>query len=158
MMDDPDIVIKDRLGLGATCFDEYAQRLLECLQRVPVIPAVQVYPAQVVEGLGFAAPVADGAVDRQRVQQVRLGLGIPAQVPAGNPGVAQGARQAALVRSLLVEEPRLVEVGQGLPGPGRALMRDADLVQGVGLAGPVGQRPVDRRGLLGRPAGPWCEP
>ena len=64
--------------------------------------------------------------------------------------MAQRIGHAALVRGGGVQDPCFVEIGEGLAGTGRALVGQAYLVEGFGLAAPVGQRPVDRRGVLGQ--------
>ena len=62
--------------------------------------------------------------------------------------MAQGIGHAALVRGGAVQNPCFVEIGERLTGTGGALVSQAYLVEGLGLASPVGQRPVDRRGFL----------
>ena len=55
-----------------------------------------------------------------------------------------------LVRGRAVEHPRFLEVGQRLTPAGHVQVGLAELVEGPGLTAPVGQRPAERRGLLGQ--------
>src|SRR5262249_61694012 len=62
MVDGADVVVQDRLVPRSAYLQEYVQRLLVGVERVPVTAGVQVNPAQVVEGLRLPAPVAGLAV------------------------------------------------------------------------------------------------
>ena len=79
-------------------------------------------------------------------------LRVAAQMPAGDPGVAQGVGHAVPVPGGAVQDPGLVEVGEGLAGAGRALVGHADLVEGLGLAR-AGRPATGRSPRLPRPGG-----
>jgi hypothetical protein len=81
---------------------------------------------------------------------VTHGVGVTPELPAGNPGVTQRIGHAVLVPGLVVDDPCFVEIGEGLTGTGGPLVGHAYLVEGFGLAAPVGQRPAERRGVLGQ--------
>ena len=62
--------------------------------------------------------------------------------------MTQRIGHAALVSGVVVQNPGFLEIGEGLTRTSGALVGHADLVEGFGLAPPVGQRPVDFRGVL----------
>ena len=64
--------------------------------------------------------------------------------------MAQRIGHAMLVPGLGVQSLRFLEIGEGLAGTGSALVRQAYLVQGFGLAAPVAERPVDHHGIPGQ--------
>src|SRR6266516_5989890 len=90
MVDGADIVVQDRLALRSAYLTEYLQGHLVGVERVPMVPVIKVYPSQVVEHLRFAAPVAGVPVERKRLVQVSICLGVAPQMPAGDPGMAEG--------------------------------------------------------------------
>ena len=118
--------------------------------RVPVKSERKLDPGQVVQGLRLAAAVADVTVQRQRPAQLLLRIGITAEPPGRDPGMAQGRGHAADVRGALVQGPRLVVIGESLTGPPRPLVGHAGLVESVRFAPPVSQRAVDRGCVLGQ--------
>ena len=64
--------------------------------------------------------------------------------------MAERSGHAVLVGDVEVQNPCFLEIGERLTGTSRPQVGHADLIEGVGLAAPVGQRPVDRRGVLGQ--------
>ena len=62
--------------------------------------------------------------------------------------MVQGAGDTALIGGVEVPQPCLGEIGECLTGPGRALVCQAQLVEGLGLASGVIQRPVDSSGFV----------
>src|SRR5208283_3368930 len=147
-VDAANVLVQDRLGLRAAYFTIYLQRLLVRVERVPVVTAVQMHPAQIVVHLRFPAPVADVTIERKRRPHVSICLAVTAQMPAGDTGMAQGIGHAARVRGGLVQNPGFGEIGERLTGTGCALVCQAYLVEGLGLASLVGERPADRGGFL----------
>ena len=147
-VDAADVLVQDRLVLRSAYLTKYLQRFLVGVERVPMVTVGQMYRAQIVVHLRFPAPVADVTIERQRLPHRCVGLGVTAQMPAGDTGMAQGIGHAARVRGGAVQNPCFLKIGERLTGTGGALVSQAYLVQGPGLAAPVGQRPVDRRGFL----------
>ncbi len=147
-VDAADVVVQDRLVLRSAYLTKDLQRFLIGVERVPVITIGQVHRAQIVVRLRFPATVTDVTIERQRLPHRCVGLGITAQEPAGDTGMAQGISRATRVRGSAVQQPCFLEVGERLTRTSGALVSQAYLVEGRGLAAPVGQRPVDRRGFL----------
>jgi len=87
MVDGSDAVVQDRLVLRSADHAEDPQGLLVGLERIPVVAAVEVDPAQIAEGLGLAPAVADAPVGGQGLPQVGQRLG-------GAPQVQQAIRNA----------------------------------------------------------------
>src|ERR1700719_3695581 len=73
-----------------------------------------------------------------------------AEMPAGDAGVAQGIGHAMLVPGCAVQDPRLLEIGEGLAVTAGGGVCPPDLVEGTRLTAPVTLGPVDRRGVLGQ--------
>src|SRR5215831_12217514 len=150
MVDGADIVVQDRLAMRPAYLTENLQGHLVGIERVPMMSVIEVYPSYVVEHLRFPAPVAGVPVERKRLTQVSICLGVAPQMPAGDAGMAQRVGHAVLVRGGEVQNPRFIEISECLTGTGRALVGQAYLVERLGLASPVGQQSVDLRRLLSR--------
>ena len=64
------------LSLGEAEVAEQVERLLAVAERLLVVPDYGAEPADRVEGLGLAGPVAGGRVRRQRLPGVAQGLAV----------------------------------------------------------------------------------
>src|SRR5215467_2196736 len=90
-----DVLVQDRLVLRTAYLAEDLQGRLVRLERVSMLPVVQVHTSQVVQHLRFPAPVTDVTIERERIPQVSLSLGVSPKMPAGDSGVTQGASHPA---------------------------------------------------------------
>src|SRR6266571_4605984 len=86
MMDGANVLVENRLALRSAYRLEYLQGFLIGVERLFMAAVVQVHAAQIIERFRFPAPVADFTVNRQRLTQELICLGVAPQMPAGDTG------------------------------------------------------------------------